>query len=217
MSVPHSQAQPSTGRDTRVHHKWLVSILILYLAGMTEKEAYIFSECCQVSARVTVQAPPCTLSHLILRTLVRKVVAPLHQAAAECPMAELEAKIRSPPPAGVERLSQYSSPTQPTASKMKQMLEAPIGCGATDPLLNGLGRGGSVSSLQSPVPTLPPVLLDLMSFEAECLGQDQRAALLFLVKLSASFVTSLLISPSVALGFVAFLEQNEVAEVWPPC
>ena len=56
-----------------------------------------------------------------------------------------------------------------------------------------------------------------MSFKAECLGQDQRAALLFLVKLSASFVTSLLISPSVALGFVAFLEQNEVAEVWPPC
>ena len=107
---------------------------------MTEKEAYIFSECCKVSARVTVQAPPCTLSHLILRTLVRKAVAPLHQAAAGCPMAELEAEIRSPPPAGVEMLSQYSSPTQPTASKMKQMLEAPIGCGATDPLLNGLGE-----------------------------------------------------------------------------
>ena len=42
-----------------------------------------------------------------------------------------------------------------------------------------------------------------MSFKADHLGQDQRAALLFLVKLSARFVMSLLNSPSVALGLVA--------------
>ena len=122
--------QPTTarvGRDTRVHHKWLVSILILYLARMMgERGAYIFSEYCKVSAHVTAQAPPCTLSHLILRTLVRKAVAPLHQAAAGRPMAEPEAEIRSLPPAGVEMLSQYSSPTQPTAGKMKQMLMRPL-------------------------------------------------------------------------------------------
>lgn len=40
-----------------------------------------------------------------------------------------------------------------------------------------------------------------MSLKAECLGQHRRAALLFPVKLSAGFVTSLLISPSAALGF----------------
>lgn len=123
MSFPHNQPQPGMGRDTRVHHKRLVSILILYLARMIgERGAYIFSEYCKVSACVTAQAPPCTLSHLILRTSVRKAVAPLHQAAAGRPMAELEAEIRSPPPAGVEMLSQYSSLTQSTARKMKQML-----------------------------------------------------------------------------------------------
>ena len=69
MSVPHNQPQPGVSRDTRVHHKWLVSILILYLARMRgERGAYIFSEYCKVSAHVTAQAPPCTLSHLILRT-----------------------------------------------------------------------------------------------------------------------------------------------------
>ena len=41
-------------------------------------------------------------------------------------MAEPEAEIRSLPPAGVEMLSQYSSPTQPTAGKMKQMLMRPL-------------------------------------------------------------------------------------------
>ena len=92
-----------------------------------------------------------------------------------------------------------------------------MGCGATDPLLNRLrARCGSVSSLQPPVPTLPPLMLDLMSFKAECLGQDQGAVLLVLVKLSASFVTSLLLSPSVALGFVAFSgAEGSCWEVWP--
>ena len=47
-------------------------------------------------------------------------------------------------------------------------------------------------------------------------GSGPKGSPAFPGKLSASFVTSLLIS-SVALGFVAFLEQNEVAEVWPPC
>lgn len=50
MSVPHSQAQPGMGRDTCVHPKWVASILILYLAGMMEKEAYIFSEYCSFSS-----------------------------------------------------------------------------------------------------------------------------------------------------------------------
>ena len=49
----------------------LLSILIFHLAGIMEKEdAYIFSSYYKLSAPITDQAPPCTLSHLILTTLV---------------------------------------------------------------------------------------------------------------------------------------------------
>lgn len=72
-------------------------------------------------------------------------------------MAELKAEIRSLPPAGVELLSQHSSPTQPIARKMKQMLMRPLLGAGPLTLPNGLReRCGSVSSLQSPVSTLHP-------------------------------------------------------------